>query len=224
MILELREAKGKKIDVFTEDEFYCRCYPKDLRMLGITDCSEGVQTECSCEKLALFEKEVFLPRAKRRALFLLGKKEYTETELKKKLSSDGYPETTVEEVLVYLKDLHYVNDTSFAERYALYLLPKCSERELVQKMIAKGFQKDLIIEALKAAKETYRFEHENSEEGECPEVAAIRAFLRKKGYRPEEADEEKKKKVVAALCRKGFSFSDIKEVMGALDTEEELFY
>ncbi len=220
MILELRGTKGKKIDVFAEDRLYCRCYPKDVRELGITDCSEGVQTECSEEMLVRLEQKVFLPRAKRRALFLLGKKEYTEAELKKKLFTDGYPAGTVETVMAYVKDLHYVNDRAFAERYALYLLPKCSERELIQKMFLKGFEKDLVKDAVEAAKETYRFEHDRTEGEERPELVAIRSILRKKGYHPETADEGKKKKMIAALYRKGFSFGDIKEVMG---TSEELF-
>lgn len=224
MVLELRGVKGKKYDVFAEDEFYCRCYPKDVKELGFTEYTEGARAECSEEQRSFWEKEVFLPRAKRRVLFLLEKKEYTEAELKKKLSSDGYPAVTVEAVMAYVKELHYVNDVSFAERYALYLLPKCSERELIQKMMMKGFPKDLIKDAVNTAKETYRFEHENTEEEERPEVVAIRAFLRKKGYRPEQVEEEKKKKIIAALCRKGFSFSDIKEVMGTMETEEDMFY
>lgn len=219
MVLELRGTKGKKFEVFLEGELYCRCYRKDLRELGFSDCSEGLQKECSKEQLSEFEETVFLPRARRRVLFLLEKKEYTESELRKKLSADGYPKAVTEQVMISLKNLHYVNDRSFAERYALYLLPKCSEREVMQKMIMKGFEREQVKEAIEAAKETYRFEHEFSEEEERPELVAIRTFLRKKGYRPEACEEEKKKKLVAALYRKGFSFSDIKEVIGTFEAD-----
>lgn len=222
MILELRGKKGKKIEVFSEGVFYCRCYPKDLRELDFTDISDGQQVECSQDKLLYVEKTLFLPRAKRRALLLLEKKEYTEAELRKKLVSDGYPEGIVNAVLIYVTELHYVNDRAFADRYALYLLPKCSERELLQKMYIKGFEKDLIKEAVSAAKETYRFEHEQSETVGSPELVAIQTFLRKKGYRPEACDNEKRKKLVATLYRKGFSFSHIKEAMGELETEEDI--
>lgn len=222
MILELREKKGKKTEVFADGAFYCRCYPKDLKELGFATDSVGQQAECSSENLLYVEKTLFLPRAKRRALLLLEKKEYTEAELKRRLVTDGYPERTVDAVLLYVTELHYVNDRAFAERYALYLLPKCSERELLQKMYLKGFDKELMKEAVATAKETYRFEHEQSENGESPELCAIRAFLRKKGYRPESCDKEKRKKLVAALYRKGFSFSNIKEVMGEFGAEEDM--
>lgn len=222
MEVEVREAKGKKIEVLLDGEVYCKCYWKDLAVSGIAVAVEESQTVCT-QQLSFLETEVFLPRAKRRALFLLEKKEYTEKELRKKLQADGYPKITVEAVTEYVKELHYVNDRSFAERYALYLLPRYSERELMQRMLAKGFDKDLVKDAVETAKETYRYEHEHSEEEERPELTAIRTFLRKKGYRQECCDEDKKRKLLAALYRKGFSFSDIKEVMGALDTAEELY-
>lgn len=222
MVLELCEKKGKKYTVCLNGERYCRCYPKDLRELGFEEFSEGQETEVEEAVLAEFERTVFLPRAKKRALLLLGKKEYTKREMEKKLVSDGYPDATVSVTLEYLAELRYVEDASYAERYALYLLPRHSEREAYQKMLQKGFDKEMIKEAMAAAKETYRLEHgEAGDEETSPELDAIRTFLRKKGYRPEFADEEKKKKMVMSLYRKGFSLSDIRTVIGTFDAEEE---
>ncbi len=229
MRLEVREKSGRKYAVFLDGERYCRCYPGDLRGLGVTGLSEGCEAEVSEETVAEFERTVFLPRAKRRSLMLLGKKEYTAREMTKKLSADGYPETVTEAVLSWLSDLHYVDDFSFAERYAFSLLSRHSEREILQKMQQKGFEKDLIKEALSAAKERYREEHiglgidsdtDRGEEPVSPEQEAIRSFLRKKGYCSETTDEEKKKKLVMSLHRKGFSVSDIRSVIGEFDMED----
>lgn len=215
MRLELREKNGKKYELFLNGERYCRCYPKDLRMLGFSEISEGQETDISESVLAGLEQTVFLPRAKKRALLLLGKKEYTSREMETKLLTDGYSETTVAAVLQYLAGFRYVDDSSYAERYALYLLPRYSERQIYQKMQLKGFEKDLIKSSLEAARQTYRLEQQGTDEYECePELDAIRSFLRKKGYRPELADEERKKKYVTALYRKGFSLSDIRIVIG----------
>jgi len=220
MVLEIREKSGKKYTVTCDGERYCRCYPGDLRELGFAEFTEGQTVEISEQSLAELEKTVFLTRAKRRSLFLLGKKEYTSREMVKKLADDGYPEQVTASVLAWLYELHYVDDGSYAERYALYLLPRCSERELIQKMYQKGFEKVVIREALEQAKVRYREENSsNEEETVSPEEEAIRAFLRKKGYRTETTDEEKKKKLVASLYRKGFSLDKIQAVMGAVDTE-----
>ncbi len=228
MVLEIREKNGRKYTLFLDGERYCRCYPGDLRGLGFSDFSEGKESEVAEERLVELERTVFLPRAKRRSLMLLGKKEYTERELTKKLSADGYPEIVTAAVLSWLSELHYVDDDSFAERYAFSLLSRHSEREIVQKMQQKGFEKDLIKEALGAAKERYLEEHisggvdsggDDREEAFSPEQMAIRSFLRKKGYRPEATDNEKRKKLMMSLYRKGFSMSDIRAMLGECEEE-----
>lgn len=228
MVLEVREKSGRKYTLFLDGERYCRCYPGDLRGLGFTAFSEGQETDVSETVLAELEHAVFLPRAKRRSLMLLGKKEYTRRELEKKLSADGYPENVKGAVLDWLGELHYVNDISYAERYAFSLLSRHSEREIVQKMQQKGFDRELIKNALFAAKERYREEHvfekdsigaENKEVEFSVEQEAIRTFLRKKGYCTETTDPDKAKKLMMSLYRKGFSMSDIRAVLGDCDEE-----
>lgn len=229
MILNLREKTGRKYTLFLDGERYCRCYPGDLRTLGFSEFSEGQETEVTEDALAEFERTVFLPRAKRRSLMLLGKKEYTERELVKKLTADGYPESVTKTVLVWLSELHYVDDGSFAERYAFSLLSRHSEREIFQKMQQKGFEKDLIKEAFAAAKERYHEENTDrtgtvsSENGYgmfSLEQETIRTILRKKGYRPETTDSDKRKKLMMSLYRKGFSMSDIRAVLGECEDYE----
>lgn len=214
MVLELQEGKGKKSALLLDGEVYCCCYRKDLQSVGIT---EGEEVEEAA--LSRLNREVFLPRAKKRSLFLLNKKRYTRQEMIKKLVADGYPEETVTETLSYLQKLRYIEDTPYAQGYALSLLPKCSKRELYQKMLQKGFEKELIDTAIKEAEKEYLSENENGEEETAsPELSAIRTYLRKKGYRPEETTEEKKKKMMMSLYRRGFSLSDVRKVIG--ETEE----
>lgn len=224
MELLLGEKKGKKYTVNLDGELYCRCYVNDLRKLGFSFFEEESTVEVCGELLAEFEKTVFLPRAKRRGLMLLGKKEYTRREMEKKLAADGYPESVVLAVLEYLSELHYVDDSSFAERYAFHLLGRLSEREIFQKMLQKSFSTETIKEAISAAKERYKEENsfsEAEEEADSPQAEAIKSFLRKKGYHPETTDEEKKKKLTMALYRKGFELSDIRAVLGEIESVQE---
>ena len=81
MVLEVRGKTGRKYTLFLDGEQYCRCYPGDLRTLGFSEFFEGLETEIFEDVLAEFERTVFLPRAKRRSLMLLGKKEYTRREI-----------------------------------------------------------------------------------------------------------------------------------------------
>lgn len=225
MILETEEYKKdkcgterktvKKCTVLLDGEVYCRCYEKDLSDVGLNSGEEAEK-----EKLERLSRDVLLPRAKRRALFLLNKRRYTRQEMVNKLKEDGYPVTVVDDVLFYLEELHYVDDVSYAKGYASFLLLKCSEREAFQKMIQKGFEKETVSEALENARTEYYFENGSAEEEtEPPEHLAIRTYLRKKGYQPEEISPEKKRKMAMSLYRKGFSYSDINAVMGEWETD-----
>lgn len=222
MVLEIKEKSGKKYGLWMNGERYGRWYPGDLLELGFSEISEGQELMLTDVAFAEFEQSVLLPRAKRRSLFLLGKKEYTEQELKKKLITDGYSETVISTVLEYLAELHYVDDFSYAERYAFSLLSRCSERELFQKMLQKGLEKELVKAALESAKERYRYEQEGTDDKEgSPELEAIRNFLRKRGYSTDVASAEKKKKMVTSLYRKGFSMSNIRKVFGEVEEDYE---
>lgn len=219
MIVELQERKGnaKKRTVLLDGEAFCCCYPKDLKTVGIIDGEEA-----NADTIERLCKEVFLPRAKQRALFLLNKKRYTRQEMVKKLTADGYPVAVVEETLFYLEALHYIEDVSFAQGYAALFISKYSERELYQKMVQKGFEKEVIAEAINEAKEAYSYENGDEEmPAEAPEQVAIRTILRKKGYRKEQMTTKQQKKLALSLYRKGFSFYDIKKVMGELDVTEQ---
>lgn len=223
MFLEVQEAeekqgkKAKKHTVLLDGEIYCRCYRKDLKDAGIK-----TDDEVTVEALRRLETEVFLPRAKRRSLFLLNKKRYTRKEMVRKLNMDGYPVAVTEQTLAYLESLHYVEDHSYAEGYAFSLLTRCSERELVQKMLQKGFEKELIPEAIQRAKDTYREENDTDTNDDSPEVAAIRLYLRKKGISSGVMlEEDKKRRLIQSLYRKGFLFSDIRKVLGEVEGMEE---
>lgn len=223
MFLEVQEAeekqgkKAKKHTVLLDGEIYCRCYRKDLKDAGIK-----TDDEVTAEALRRLETEVFLPRAKRRSLFLLNKKRYTRKEMVRKLNMDGYPVAVTEQTLAYLESLHYVEDHSYAEGYAFSLLTRCSERELVQKMLQKGFEKELIPEAIQRAKDTYREENDTDTNDDSPEVAAIRLYLRKKGISSGVLlEEDKKRRLIQSLYRKGFHFSDIRKVLGEVEGMEE---
>lgn len=216
MVLEVLEQKGAKKTVLLDGEFYCRCYPKDILNAGLKDGAEASQ-----EALQRLEERILLPRAKERSLALLGKQSYTKRAMRRKLEADGHPAAVVEKTLAYLDGFHYLDDLSFGSDYAYAKLQRMSERELTQKMQGKGFDSETIRESLMAARRRLAEEAEVSgEEPERAELAAIRAFLRKKGVADADAgelDRERKQKLIMALFRKGFLLPDIRQVLGELE-------
>lgn len=149
-------------------------------------------------------------RAKQRALWYLDTKAYTEKELYRKLTEKGFKKEASAKVIARFLELGLLDDRRFAENYLERLYSQnTSKREAYYKMMNKGFPKDLITELINGS--------------EVDERQQIREVLEKK-YRTKLSNEENIKKVYAALIRKGFSFSAVKEELKAYSEELALSF
>lgn len=164
-------------------------------------------------KLSLFEnevlekdkyqqimKEILGKRATKRAMHLLEQQERTEKQLRDKLVQGGYPEACVEQAIAYVKSYHYVDDYRYATVYIRYHQEKESRQKLTQKLMMRGINKDIIMQALE-------------EEFVADECEQIKDLLRKRRYNPENADEGTRRKTAQFLMRKGFKSRDVFRVM-----------
>lgn len=163
-------------------------------------------TEEKVEEL-IFESDY--SRAKSRALWYLERSAHTEKALYDKLIKAGFEEKASAAVIARLIELGFINDRVFAENFA----ERCAEcnisrREAAFKMIRRGVNRDLAYEVL--------------DELDTDEEAQIRALLDKK-YRSKLSTEKGPEKVYAALIRKGFSFSTVKNVMKKYIEELEYY-
>ncbi len=154
-------------------------------------------------------------RAKSRALWLLDYADQTETCLLDKLKRAGFDEKTAKKAINRLKSLDLINDDRFAERYAL----KCAQSGISKNQTyIKLISKKLDRETVKSAISKVEFDEE----------AAIEKLIEKKYHKNLELNDRKEtQKVIAALARKGFSFSDIKSALSKFTDEmsqEEEFY
>ena len=156
--------------------------------------------------------------AKRRAMHLLGGRDYGRNELVEKLKAN-YSEETAVTVADLMCEYGYVNDARYAEKLAKqYITVRKYGKSRAALMMR---QKLLDQETIEAALEPYTSEDITTE---------IAGLLRKKYYDKLflEGIEGKKEmqKVVAALARRGYGYGDIKSALYILkdeinDTEEE---
>ena len=138
-------------------------------------------------------------RAKSRALWYLDRSDYTEKALYTKLLRAGFDKKASAQVLSRLVELSIVDDRRFAERFA----ERCAEnniskRESLHKMLEKGVPYDLAREILDGL--------------ETDQLGQIRALIEKK-YSYKLTLLGGGEKVFAALSRKGFSYTDIRQVL-----------
>lgn len=140
------------------------------------------------------------------ALSLLEYADRTEQELRQKLQDRGYSQEEIDEAVSFLMEYGYVNDAAYAERYIRSRASCKSRRILRMELEKKGVAREVIDQEL--------------EEDRIDEKAQIRRFLGKKGYQPgEDSDPAKKRKIMAALARRGYPYDAIRSVMGELEED-----
>ena len=143
-------------------------------------------------------RKVILPilakRAKERLVFILKSSDKPESELRRKLKEGCYPEETIEEAITWAKSKHYVDDTRYVETYLRYHAEGKSRKKLMYDLQAKGLDRNLITNML--------------EEMDVDEDSQIEAELAKRHY-TYDMDPKEKQKILAALTRKGYSWSAI---------------
>lgn len=146
-------------------------------------------------------------RAKERALYLLGLRDYSCHELEQKLYTEATPEIAAA-VVERLQEVGLLDD----ERYAARLARSLSEgkhyprRRIEQELRRRGISNGLI--------QTVVFDLE----GEDFEQAL--ALLQKKYYNKLN-DPDSRRRVIAALARRGFSYGAIRRAMDEMGAPED---
>lgn len=146
-------------------------------------------------------------RAKSRAFWYLERGSLSKKQLTDKLAR-AFSRETAKKVADRMEELGYINDTSYAERLAEQLLTerKVGSRKAVATMIAKGIDRETARLALEAV--------------ETDPVETALAVIKSK-YADKLGNPKDTQKVVAALARRGFSFSDIREALRRTRTDFE---
>ena len=162
--------------------------------------------EIDDERLHTLIKTSDARRAKEKALWLISYRDHCEGELRQKLRKD-YGEEAVDKAIEKLKELGLISDENFAKKYAESLSHKhLSQRQIQQKLRLKGIDKELTTETV--------------EELDLDEKEEIKALIEKK-YINKLSDEADLRRTVAALQRRGFSYSDIRSVINEFREFEE---
>lgn len=203
IINEIQEFSKTKCKLIFEDFSAIVLYKKDLKRYSL---SEG--TEVSDKQMKLLMEEILPYRAKSRCMKLLQSKDYTETEIRGKLHTDGYPETVIEIAVAYLYSFHYLDDARYAEAYYRSRCLKKSRKQIIIELQQKGINKELIFDTL---------ERVCSDAPEEDELQCISKLLIKKKYSDCEADLTEREKMKAYLFRKGFQIDNINNCMSKFD-------
>ena len=157
-------------------------------------------------------------QAYRKALFILERRDYTETELQIKLREKEYTEESISFAIAKLKEYGLVDDRRFTEQYLRYHYEAYSRRVLSVKLLRKGITAELfdsVYQEIVAETEKYPEEEALKK--------AVRAAIRKaerKGYLVEALPPEEKRRIMSSLYRKGFSVRQINEELSKITVSD----
>lgn len=198
MLIESIEGTTKgKWKVTREDGRFITLYTREVKSLRFVEggACEEAQWQIGVESV--------ITRAKKRVFHLLAKRDYTENELSSKLEREGYDEPEIELVLHYFRQLGYVNDHRYTEKYLTYYKTTMSLRMIQHKLKNKGIPESTIKLVIE---ETVAYEDE---------LNAARRQANKK-YGGKELQREAYPKMVQFLLRKGFDYSIAQQAVAEL--------
>ena len=193
-IVSITAIDKKKSRISTDQGDAFPLYQGEIRRYHMEEGGE-LSEEVFCE---IYE-EILKKRVKERAMYLLKSMDKTEYEIRTKLRQGGYPELLVDYAVDFLKKYRYVDDRRYARNYIRSYTGRKSRKMMVQSMLAKGIQKELVDEVIE----------EQYGSGGQDEKEIIYELIRKKRYAYDGSDWKEKNRVAGFLMRKGFQMEDV---------------
>lgn len=177
----------------------------------LTLLNHRIQIGCELDDdaLALARRDSDYYKAYTKALDFLAIRDHSEKELRDKLMRK-FDEHTAQMAIDKMRELHYICDESFAQKYAAELIEKkgASKREAQQKLWQKGMARETIESALSVYDDD--------------EAVQIQALIEKK-YSTKLAEKNGTKKVFGALLRRGFTARDVRAAFRDLNIDWEAY-
>lgn len=148
--------------------------------------------------------------AAQRAAFLLTKRDYTEKEMYRKLKDVGYADNIIKQLLKFLIERNFIDDTRYTKNYILRRMKKVSSYKIMQELMRKGVRQTTIKEELER--------NINHSDTITLAMSAAEKYLKS---RMNLEPPKRYKNTIAMLVRKGFGFEIAKEAYEAAESKLE---
>ncbi|MFO8061715.1 MAG: regulatory protein RecX [bacterium] len=201
-ITKVKKAKKRKnrYHIYIDEEYKFSCSGEFLAEKRLLKDSE-----ISREELEVLLNDLYWDDTRDYLVSIIAGKDYTERELRTKLIERKTPGDIIDRAMDYLKERQFIDERRFLSDYLSYLTKKgkYSRREIEQKVLKKGFSKD-VMENIKSLLADYK------------SSAVIENLMEKQVKRNRE-----KEKIFSYLLRKGFDYEEIKKVWKQLNKEKK---
>lgn len=188
-VLEIVKLDKKKAKVLFDNNESLVLYFGEIKKNGI--CPDEEIDDLLYDELY----DIVRKRARERSLYLLQSRDYSESDMRRKLTMSYYPVRIVDETLEFLKNYSYIDD----ERYTKNIIESSSRyrsrKDIKMRLHRKGIAKDLISDLISDVS--------------IDEVGIIRTKYKGKIEEFKNGDDKTRTKIYNMLLRKGFSYDDI---------------
>lgn len=193
-VTDIAPLDSRRRKVFIDGDYAFPLYLSELRKYHIEPDTE--LTEQTAEEI----EDIIVRRIKERILYLLGDMDRSESDIRQKLTGNGYTSTYIDSAIEQVKAYGYIDDRRYAISYAKSLIDgrHAGPALIRQKLYAKGISRD-IIDSIET-------------ELQFDESEQIEAALLRKNFTKEDvvnSDYDTRRKLYGYLMRKGFSSSAI---------------
>lgn len=197
------EPFGKdKIKLYFDDDYRFWLFRKDADNYHLTEGQELAEE--------VYQEMFYLAvnQAKQKALLILERMNRTKQELLGKLEEAAFTKEVSELALAYVKQFHYIDDYRYAVTYLRNHAASKSKRNLTEVLKSKGIDLDTIERA---------YEEVEEEADSSLEQAALKKELKRFQKKTTQNTIQEKKKWIASLMRKGFSYDLIRREIGTIE-------
>ena len=201
MIIQAQKGRGKKVHILLDGEYQITTDIDFWSEYGVAD-----GTEISDQEWELLKNDMNYRKALNKGADLLSRRSHSVYELKSKIMRTCDPASAERAVEKFL-ELGYLNDEAFAAELAehLFKVKNYSERNVRSELYKRGIDKEIINSVLS--------------HNETDPLDSI-IYIVNKRYFKKLSEDSVREKVIAALMRKGFSYSDIKTALNRIENEE----
>lgn len=201
MIIQTQKGRGKKVHILLDGEYQITTDIDFWSEYGVAD-----GTEISDQEWELLKNDMNYRKALNKGADLLSRRSHSVYELKSKIMRTCDP-ASAEKAVEKFFELGYLNDEVFAAELAehLFKVKNYSERNVRSELYKRGIDKEIINRVLS--------------HNETDPLDSI-IYIVYKRYFKKLSEDGGREKVIAALMRKGFSYSDIKTALNRIENEE----
>lgn len=201
MIIRHQKGRGNKIHLYLDDEYVITT---DANFWADNYISDG--TEIDEDEWQELVEGINYKKALNKCADLLSRRDHSVKEMKMKLQRTVDSKSAQKAIDRYI-EAGYLDDERFCRSLVEYLInnKKYSENHIRQECYKRGISSDIINNVL--------------EDFYIDNVDTIAALIQSK-YLSKLQQENGTQKVIAALMRKGFSYSDIKSAFYRLEKDE----